>query len=631
MRTCALFIPLVLTAPARAELPEGKEHTNSLGMKLVRIEPGKFVMGQGDSPPRSRAEWRERDWDEAPAHPVKITRAFFIGAHEVTNAQYEQIDPGHKKLRGKHGATTADDEPVTFVTWQQASDFCAKLSAKEGKSYRLPTEAEWEYACRAGTTTPFATGETIGPGDANLGMGKDGKPLKGPVAVGSYKPNPWGLHDMHGNVAEWCLDWYGPYQAGEQADPVGRADGAVRVVRGWSFLTTNGSNARFARSANRSGHLPDDANRATGFRVVLGDDPTGRPLPAVVQPYQKDVKQGPAPKAGPDPAKPFFRDYAKQGQGPTIPKESWGPVFSQWNHFAAACVCPNGDVLAAWYTTVQEPGRECSQGVSRLRAGSDAWEPVWSFLTVPDVNCHAPVLFCDGERIYHFLTQSLGGWDDAAEAMRFSADNGATWSRPRIILPRTDPDALSQPCSCIKTKDGALVLACDGDLHKDERFLVSKDDGTRWAVARGDMRKSAGGRYVIHPAIFQRGDGAILAYLRGPSPMPVAVTKDTGDSFTVEDTQFPGLASGMKAAVLKLRSGAVLLCSIDRDRKLVGGGTFAALSTDDGKTWPHVRKVEGAGGYMALAQAPNGVIYLVGTRLGVVAFNEAWVKENRGK
>jgi formylglycine-generating enzyme len=136
------------------------------------------------------------------------------------------------------------------------------------KLYRLPTEAEWEYACRAGTKTAFSTGDTIDAGQANLGRRKSGEPINGPVAVGSCKANAWGLHDMHGNVAEWCFDWCGPYEAGEQTDPVGRIDGDARVCRGWSFHTTVvGSNLKYTRCANRSGHLPDDANRYAGFRI----------------------------------------------------------------------------------------------------------------------------------------------------------------------------------------------------------------------------------------------------------------------------------------------------------------------------------------------------------------------------
>jgi len=622
------------TGDSRLEqgLPAEKEFTNSLGMKLVRLEPGEFVMGQGDTPPATKEEWLARDWDEAPAHRVKISRPFYLGATEVTNAQYEQFDADHKDLRGKFGASRTADEPVTHVTWQQAVAFCAWLAKKEGKPYRLPTEAEWEYACRAGTSTSFSTGATLTPEQANFGLAKDGKTKQTTVPVRSYPPNPWGLYDMHGNVAEWCLDWYGPYEAGTFADPVGRADGYARVTRGWSYLpvTHPGGAARYCRSANRSGHLPEDANRCTGFRVFLGDMPTTTPLP-LAPPHlnQKEVKQTAAPKERPDPKLPYFVDFAKQNKIPPVPKDAWGPVYGAHNHFSALCVCPNGDVLACWYSTVQEPGRECGQAASRLRAGSDVWEPASFFFGVADVNTHAPVLLSDGKRLYHFFTQSLAGWDDAAECLRVSDDNGATWSRPRIILSREDPLRMSQPCSAFVAQDGRLVFAVDGDFgHRDERIMTSADGGKTWKVGQGDLRQAAG-KYAIHPAVVQRGDGAYLAFLRGPDPMPAFVSRDQGESWQPAATPFPGIKGGQKAIALKLASGALLLASFDNQKQLVGGGTFAALSSDDGKTWSHVRKVEGPTGYLSMAQAPNGVIYLFGPRgssLLCAAFNEAWVR-----
>ena len=158
-----------------------------------------------------------------------------MGATEVTNAQYEQFDPDHKKLRGRDGVSKADDEPVTFVTWQQAVAFCEWLSKKEGKPYRLPTEAEWEYACRAGTATPFHTGDTLTAEQANIGLTADGKPQPTTVPVGSYKPNAWGLYDMHGNVRSGASTGTGRTTRREQTDPVGRADGYARVARGWCF------------------------------------------------------------------------------------------------------------------------------------------------------------------------------------------------------------------------------------------------------------------------------------------------------------------------------------------------------------------------------------------------------------
>jgi formylglycine-generating enzyme required for sulfatase activity len=582
-----------------------QEQVNTIGLRLIRVAPGEFVMGEGDLPPRSREEWLKRDGDESPAHRVKITRAFHLGATEVTCAQYRFFEPGRKG---------GDSEPVTQVTWAQAVAFCEWLSRKEGKPYRLPTEAEWEYACRAGTTTPFSSGETLALDQANVKGAKA-------VPVGTFAPNPWGLHDLHGNVAEWCLDWYGPYEAGEQVDPVGRADGIARVTRGGSFLM---GSPRYARSSNRSGHLPEDANRATGFRVVLGEKPATAPLPVPVV----ETKPAPAPHEGPDPGKPYFLDFARERKNPAIPKDSWGPVFSEWNHFTTICVCPNGDVLAAWYTTVHEEGRELAQASSRLRAGSDRWEPAASFFDVPDVNDHAPVLLVAGPRIYHFFTQSLRGWDDASDCVRMSEDSGATWSKPRIILPRHDPQRLSQPCSAFVARDGTIVVACDGDNHRDERLITSSDGGETWTVAKGDLRKVAA-KYAIHPAIAPREDGSILAFLRGPDPMPMLVSKDLGQSWEAQETPFPGIGVGQKAAALRLSSGAILLISFDSKKQAFGGGVFAALSLDEGRTWPHVRKLEGLSGYLSAAQSAPGLIYAFGTRMSCVAFNEAWIKEGK--
>ena len=179
--------------------------------------------------------------------------------------------------------------------------------------------------------------------------------------------------------------------------------------------------------------------------IVLGEMPATKPLPVAEPPLnQRDVKQGPAPKDGPDATNPYFADLAK---GLSVPKEMWGPIYGAWNHFSTIAVCPNGDVLAVWYTCTQEEGRECAQAACRLRAGSDKWDAPSFFFGTPDCNTHAPVLLADGKRLYHFFTQSFAGWDDAADCMRVSEDSGATWSKPRVILSREDPLRMSQPCS----------------------------------------------------------------------------------------------------------------------------------------------------------------------------------------
>ncbi|HHZ89347.1 TPA: formylglycine-generating enzyme family protein, partial [Candidatus Poribacteria bacterium] len=276
-------------------------HTNSLGIQFVRIESGTFRMGIGKTPlpseltdntsqqqswkPDQRPYLRNGDFDEHPSHTVKITQPFQISSYQVTNIQYEQFDPTHRELRDKLGFSQEDDEAVVFISWYDAVNFCQWLSKKEGVTYRLPTEAEWEYACRAGTTTYYHTGDSLPEEfykNANESwypsVGRGGGPEEEvvPLTVGQTPPNSWGVSDMHGNVEEWCYDWYGPYEEVDQVDPVGRENGLFRVTRGGSHSTP----IYYLRSSNRLGTLPEDKSWLIGFRLVMGELPQSDPLPS---------------------------------------------------------------------------------------------------------------------------------------------------------------------------------------------------------------------------------------------------------------------------------------------------------------------------------------------------------------
>ena len=236
---------------------------NSVGMVLVRVGPGGFDMGSPDGESGRKPDELLR--------PVRITTPFYVGATEVTQAQWKAVmgrSDNPSLFRG-------DDLPVERVSWGAAVDYCERLGRREGARYRLPTEAEWEYACRSGTATPYATGDRVGPGDANVkGDGASGGPGR-TLPAGSLRPNAWGLLDAHGNVWDWCADRYGPYPPGPATNPQGPEHGDRRVVRGGSRLHGPAN----ARSASRYAVDADSRVPDFGFRVVREVGPVGSPTP----------------------------------------------------------------------------------------------------------------------------------------------------------------------------------------------------------------------------------------------------------------------------------------------------------------------------------------------------------------
>jgi len=235
----------------------GKNFTNPVGMIFVRIEPGSFMMG-------SPAQEAGRDKSEV-QHRVRLSKPFLMATTTVTQKQWNQV-------MGTYPSHFRDETlPVECISWDDAVSFCGKLSEKEGAKYRLPTEAEWEYCCRAGTTTPFNTGPTISPDQANYDSdyayddaSHTGVNRKITTAVGTFKPNAWGLFDMHGNVWQWCSDGYGPYeQRDEVEDPRGAAAAPLRVIRGGAWDNRPSS----CRAAARTGCAPGVRIEYVGFRV----------------------------------------------------------------------------------------------------------------------------------------------------------------------------------------------------------------------------------------------------------------------------------------------------------------------------------------------------------------------------
>jgi formylglycine-generating enzyme len=282
--------------------PGNKSIDLSGGVKLemVVIPAGSFVMGDDSGLD-----------DEKPVHTVTITKPFYLGKYEVTVEQFRRFveatgyrtdaekgtgfqgafgwnrDAKEFKMNAKYswrstGFAQSDSHPVVNVSWNDATEFCKWLSSKEGKTFRLPTEAEWEYACRAGSTTRYCHGndpegvervgnvadaafETQFPELKGVIKASDGHAYTSPA--GSFLPNPFGLCDMHGNVWEWCADWYDAeyYAKSPKNDPGGAANGEERVYRGGGWFNC----ARGCRSASRSAGQPENRNLTLGFRVAM--------------------------------------------------------------------------------------------------------------------------------------------------------------------------------------------------------------------------------------------------------------------------------------------------------------------------------------------------------------------------
>jgi formylglycine-generating enzyme required for sulfatase activity len=283
----------------KKEISEGlvlpEELTNSIGMKFRLIQPGTFMMGNERSVEEFIEQFPEmktwnREWitRSDPSHSVRMSKGYYLGKYAVTVGDFKRfVDKVGYKTEGERdgkgaygwtgkewvqdakitwrnpGFTQTDQDPVVCVSWNDAESYCQWLSEVEGKSYRLPTESEWEYSCRAGSRTAYCFGE----GEARLGeyawYGKNSGSKTHPV--GQKAPNAWGLYDMHGNVWEWCSDWYGDYPSGSVTDPTGASTGSYRVFRGgcWSDVAAG------CRSALRSGYDPSRRNCNLGFRLAL--------------------------------------------------------------------------------------------------------------------------------------------------------------------------------------------------------------------------------------------------------------------------------------------------------------------------------------------------------------------------
>jgi formylglycine-generating enzyme required for sulfatase activity len=629
-------------------------------MKMLPIAPGSFVMGAETNTfnlgPKTPESKDAPFWDETPRHNVKITRPFRISEEKITLAQFRQFRPDCR-------SAGSFDPYVTGISWYDAVEFCQWLSRKEGKPYRLPTEAEWEYACRAGTTSLFWSGDT---------------PPK------ATDINPWGLKRMHSGPPEWCYDWHGEYPDGDQTDPVGYDAGWAKVVRGGAVRAVKEENGDgvapdlapvWYRSANRCSLMPgtppfdkDHVCHFVGFRVVEGELPKTQPLKWTPELPLQGVRQSPADwSAAADPAKPYFKARVLVPSPPdfTTDKQCAAVGFSRAVqgkvHSGGITWCPNGDLLAISFSSC--PGKSESAPntcmvVTRLRRGAEEWDMPEMFYKLSGLNDQSGLLWNDGGTVWFFG----GGRDLGQVPFRFttSKDSGATWSQltPARVVGKTGAYVGQPITSAFRGPDGTIYVGCDG---KGARSLLwaSKDDGKTWFDTGG---RTAG----RHTTFVLLNDGRILGMGGKDSAieryMPKCYSADFGKTWTpAEKTPFAGLGSNQRPKILRLASRRLFFAGDFQNIRMVSApppeditqrGSYVALSDDEGQSWkikrlalatPHNgwtgvvpksgKPQHGYGtlGYCDATQTPDGLIHLM-TSKGKpsihFAMNEAWIVSN---
>ena len=624
MSALKLFAMFFVALPLMAQHPD-----------LKTIPSGSFTMG-ADAATLSKAVISgfgvnsdrpvHGDFDEVPAHSVTLTHAMAMASRPVTVAEYQQFDPTYKSV-------AAYPNYAAGISWHQAVAYCAWLSKKEGKPYRLPTEAEWEYAARAGKQTPFFTGDT-------------------PPKAGDR--NSFGLEIGEG-TPEWVADWYAPYPASEQKDPTGPLHGLFKVVRGGGLDYRKSKPGEsypehspyFMRAANRASMAPTFESSAgnIGFRVVQAPTPKPNPSPDPHFFFQTAVKQvADSPQLGPDPSKPFYHlhELFPDLGGKSMPEVGWhvglAPGLGVNYHNSAVQVLANGDVLAAFYNTPdKEDDPDQTVMILRRRAGAETWDMPEPWPDFADAANAAPVFWNDHGHLWLFwgFPRLIGA---PPFAFTTSDDNGATWA-PVQFPHFTAPIGryVSQPInSIVRTNDGTILIPTDSTGKDDDGngsisvVWGSHDNGKTWYDTGG---RTAGRHTTI--VIAKNGDilgfGGKNSNIEGR--MPLATSHDGGKTWVKSKTPFDQLLSGERPSVIRLTSGRLFFVADynpKNEKHIHKDGAYVALSDDDGKTWKMKKLPENilTVGYVTATQGPDGTIHVVTSKNTVnyeIELNEAWV------
>ena len=571
----------------------GPVWTNALGMTFVRIMPGTFTMGEGDG--HRIQDDGSRDYEEQPEHKVMISKPFYMLQTKVANSIY-----GRSGLGG-----SADD-----VSWDDATAFCEWLSQQDGYTYRLPTEAEWEYV----------------------------------------QENPGQVQGMSGR--EWTYDWHAEYINDGQVDPIGPPTGFNKVIREngrdrWSLP----SNARY-----QPWQLGEA--RACSFRVVMLFDPPANPYVAPPPFCQAAIKkQTDVAQIGPNPNVPYFvarfsmpipPDNIDDGEA-SITGCSAAPMHH--SHSPGFEVMPNGDALAVWFTA---HGSEYADDVrfvqARLRYGSDIWEMPELFWDMKGMNDESGLLWTEADGTVHFF--GGGRIDNSGRrpfVMAVSTDSGATWDLKRPTFPSETHDFTAQPVTngFRRGTSNTIYTVTDGSGGESVLF-ESTDNGVSW-------RDTGGRTNGRHSTIVMIDNQTMLLSLGGKSTdidgyMPQCTSDNWGRSWGSERaTLFAPLGSNQRPSVTRMQNGKLAFCSDaqhrggDKPSSSYGRGCIVAISDNDGDSW-HIKNLpvtlphesdrdDGTLGYSTIRQAPNGVLHILSTMTHPCLhyeLNEKWIFSGDG-
>lgn len=630
----------------------GANRSKDSGMQgsLAEVAPGTFQMGAElwldviDSNSVRGGPSPGPNWDEAPVHEVRISRPYEIAQSRVTQAEFARFKPEHETYIKSLDMEWRPDAPVVMVTWDEAMAYCGWLGQQEGDSFRLPTEAEWEYAARQAETL--------------------------------------GLRGIGDGIQEWCLDWWAPYPDEAITDPLGFEKGEVRVTRNRNAITeprfasrvSESKKAEFKpRVTDRSAALPIAREDILGFRVVRAPMPTGT--------YSE-----------PEPVGRMFlnvsqerHDWQKQAN-PDVPLFQTGlhlippanhtervslPYFSR-HHVSNLTWCDNGDLLLGIFTAPADYSEQKAILTTRLRRGAAKWDPPSRFFVSSDRSVGHPVLFNNrkGEvHLYHPVSGMV--------IKRVSWDNGATWGPPRVVYVNRAGEARLNPMiSIIQQPDGSLIMPSDVGGNGSGLFL-SRDDGDSWteisqygwnAEEFGKPGATAGWMSGVHNIPVRLADGTWMSFGRTGAQdqaggidgrAPMSISKDDGKTWTYQASPFPEIANSQKPSMIRLEEGPILLIwftdvvsrvlkrkntteqgmdFVDSNgRTHRGYGMFTALSFDEGRTWPARKLIPedpttpwqaryDGGVNMDLIQTPDGLLHLAGSSR-YWRFNLAWLKE----